>query len=160
MDGKGPVTRKSRKIRGKAFRTQKLAQWSMKSVWSRAQLPCSCFGFLVLPMNEKELMEFDQWTIGLEQGLSMPPFWFFSGSCCDSSQPHVPFFSDLPGWRKTIVDLERREKRPVLKPMWNLAICTLSRPSSPGSRFMVTTMDVQAEFHYCVGSLVFHPKFL
>lgn len=105
-------------------------------------------------------MEFDQWTIGLEQGLSMPPFWFFSGSCCDSSQPHVPFFSDLPGWRKTIVDLERREKRPVLKPMWNLAICTLSRPSSPGSRFMVTTMDVQAEFHYCVGSLVFHPKFI
>ena len=40
----------------------------------KAQLPCSCFGFLVLPMNEKELMEFDQWTIGLGQGLSMPPF--------------------------------------------------------------------------------------
>ena len=36
--------------------------------------------------------------------------------------------------------------------MWNLAICTLSRPSSPGSRFLVTTMDVQAEFHYCVGA--------
>src|SRR5262249_42033468 len=31
--------------------------------------------------------------------------------------------------------------------MWNLAICTLSRPSSPGSSFLVTTMDVQAEFH-------------
>ncbi|KAK4411982.1 hypothetical protein Salat_2995200 [Sesamum alatum] len=44
--------------------------------------------------------------------------------------------------------------------MWNLAICTLSRPSSPGSSFLVTTMDVQAEFHYCVGSLVFHPKFI
>lgn len=57
-------------------------------------------------------------------------------------------------------NLERREKRPVLKPMWNLAICTLSRPSSPGSRFLVTTIDVQAEFHYCVGSLVFHPKFI
>jgi hypothetical protein len=44
-------------------------------------------------MNEKELMEFDQWTIGLGQGLSMPPFFFFSGSLSEYLLPsHMYLF--------------------------------------------------------------------
>ncbi|KAL0396340.1 UNVERIFIED_CONTAM: hypothetical protein Scaly_0082400 [Sesamum calycinum] len=41
----------------------------------------------VLPMNEKELMEFDQWMIGLGQGLSMRPFFFFSSSLSEYLLP-------------------------------------------------------------------------